>query len=236
MALPEDITTAYAALKRAHEERLAALGVTLPGLIRSGQPTKDALVLCHLYQNFGRPVTKGELTALVRRYYPGTTDVQQARHLANGKGWYILSKRRGDADTDDWPRDSYGLMSIGEAYPGFHRAAREGLLDEASWQALVVRFMRRCATCGSTEGQPNLRNPSALTTLQRGHRNPHLPLTIENCIPQCDECNRPARNYWIWDEDGRPYAVSDPGIVLRSSPEVQQRMFELLRDALDENQ
>lgn len=234
MPISPETRTAYDALKRAHERHLAALGVVLPSLIRGGNPTRDALVLCHLYNNLGNPVTKDDLTAVVRAHFPGTNDVQQARHLGNGKGWYILSKRRGDAGTEGWPRDSYALMSITKAYPGFARA-RTGVLDDASWEALLVRFQRRCATCGSEEGQSNLRNARVITTLQKGHRDPALPLSHENCIPQCQECNRPARNYWVWDNDGRPYAVADAQIVLRSSEPTQREMYDLLRDALDED-
>lgn len=111
---------------------------------KSGKFTKDALTLCYLAQNYPntKAVSKNDLTAFVREFYPDTTDVQQARHLAKQKGYYIISGTRGD---------------IGQR-------------------------------------------------LKAGH---YQPIESSNIIPQCQVCNRPDRDRWIYDKTGRVVAIAD---------------------------
>ncbi len=232
MELDKTVLDAYKALSEAHAKYLSAHGVKLPLLYYRGQPTATALTLCYLYMNLGKPVTKTALTEFVHQYRK-TNDLQAGRHLANGSGWKVLATRRRDARTREWPKDSYALTSVTEPYDGFKRA-RTGALTAEAWKTLLAEAEKRCKTCGSTEGQANFRKPAVKTELQQGHIDPHKPLTIENCIPQCQICNQPARNTWVWGKDGQPFAVADANVVLRSSPEVQKEMFELLRDTLDE--
>lgn len=232
MELEKEVLDAYAALSAAHEKYLRAYGVKLPKLSSRGVPTAGALTLCYLYMHLGKPVTKTELTEFVQKYRK-TNDLQAARHLGNGGGWNILTARRKDARTQDWPSNSYGLMSVTQPYPRF-RQSRVGTLTEEVWQAILEENQFRCVSCGSTRGQANFRNSSVITKLQQGHRDPHKDLSAENCIPQCQLCNQTARDSWVWDEDGRPFAVADAQVVLRSSEKVQREMYDLLRDALDE--
>lgn len=39
--------------------------------------------------------------------------------------------------------------------------------------------------------------------------NPALPLEFGNIIPQCQVCNRPDRDRWIYDKTGRVIAIAD---------------------------
>jgi hypothetical protein len=220
-----EIETLYDEISIAHRAQLAALGVHLPHLRKASEFTRNALVLVALYTEEQIPVTKSLLTSFVRLYYPGTNDVQQARHLANVMGWNILSGTRGDV----CPDGSYLFVNLKERYSGFTPKRQGGALDAAIWTDIQKDFQNRCATCGSVEGAPNLRNRAAKTQLQKGHMDPSKPLDSSNCIPQCQECNRPARNYWVWDEKGRPYALADPQSIERSSEEVQRAVLEILR-------
>ncbi len=220
-----EIETLYDEIAIAHQAQLAALGVHLPSLRNATQFSKNALVLVALYTEEQRPVTKSSLTGFVRLYYPDTNDMQQARHLANVMGWNILSGTRGDV----CPAGSYLLVNLEESYSGFTPERQGGALGAAIWTDIQKAFQNRCATCGSIEGAPNLRNRAAKTKLQKGHMDPSKPLDSNNCIPQCQECNRPARNYWVWDEKGRPHALADPRMIERSSEEVQRAVLEILR-------
>lgn len=111
---------------------------------KSGKFTKDALTLCYLAQNYPntKAISKNDLTSFVRQFYPDTTDVQQARHLAKQKGYYIISGTRGD---------------IGQK-------------------------------------------------IEAGH---YQPTESSNIIPQCQVCNRPDRDRWIYDKTGRVVAIAD---------------------------
>ena len=54
-----------------------------------------------------------------------------------------------------------------------------------------------------------------------GHKDPTKQLTIDNTIPQCEKCNRPDRNYFIYDNKGRVIKIANPKVVLSSSIKVQ---------------
>ena len=73
-------------------------GVVLPKLKINSKYTKDALVLIKVFEGYPNTniITKDELTKFIQQFYPNVTDVQQARHLAMQKGWYIASSSRGD--------------------------------------------------------------------------------------------------------------------------------------------
>ena len=64
--------------------------------------------------------------------------------------------------------------------------------------------------------------------LQKGHKDPSQPLTLENTIPQCQFCNRASRDYFVFDNKGRLEKISDPRFVLKSKKEVQLAMLKLL--------
>lgn len=204
--LEDELPALWQEIKQLHKQFLAEKGVKLPeGFSGSPRkPTKNGLVLMALYKYAGQIVTKSELTEMVRSFYPDTSDVQQARHLGRQGGFYILSGNRNDSHHIELRSGDYCLVSLRETYPGFiernnPRAARGG----KDFDELRARFDFRCATCGSKEGEPNFKNLSQLTALQQGHMNPNLPLSMENMIPQCSECNRAYKDKFIFDGNGR---------------------------------
>jgi len=204
--LETEIELIYNKLKKEYEKNLKSKGIKLPELRKNGVYIKDAIVLCCLYKYIGKGVSKDELTRIVRNYFPNTTDVQQARHLGKQKGWYIASGHRGDVGVEI-ANNEYCLVNLKETYPGFHatsgpRGARGG----NDFQALKEKFENRCATCGSTEGKPNFLNKNVITKLEESHMNPSLPLSLQNMIPQCQECNGAYLDKFIFDGNGR---VSD---------------------------
>lgn len=206
----EEFDSIYRSIKAVHAEFLESSGVKMPrDRGADGKPTKNALVLCALAKYLGQPVTKSELTAMVRAHYPETTDVQQGRHLARQEGWHIASGTRRDSFVSLAP-DEYMLVSLESTYPTFrgvdgHRAARTAL----DFEGLKAEYGNRCATCGSAEGEPCFLNPSVPTILQEGHMDPAKPLELGNIIPQCNECNRAYLDKFIFDGQGR---VSDINI------------------------
>lgn len=125
-------------------------------------------------------------------------------------GFYIVSSRRGNYLPEDKPppdKSSYLLVTLNEPHPAFLLARRSD--TDADFEAIKQQYDYRCATCGSREGEFNLRYKRVRTELQKGHRNPRLPLEGENIIPQCQFCNRADRNYWVYDERGRVIGVAD---------------------------
>jgi len=218
----------YDLLKKAHEDHLKPKGVGLSAFRKGGLYTQRSLALIALYIRLGQPVTKRELTEFVRKYVEGEADVQDGRHLGNTQGWYVLSAQRNDVGTETWPKDAYGLMSITDCYPGFS-GHREGSLEDSEWAQLLKKFDNRCSLCGSEEGKSNLRNKSVITQLQQGHKDPTKPLGPSNCLPQCQECNRPLGRKFIFDDKGRPKAISTADLIFKSPHNIQVEVFNLLK-------
>ena len=144
----KQIEDTYEIIKKYHTKYLKSHGVQLPSLKRGNNYTKDALVLVYLAQGYPNTeiISKTELTEFIKTYYPGTNDVQQARHLA----------------------------------------------------------------------------------AQKGHKDPSKPLAEGNIIPQCEQCNRPDRNYWIYDDKGRIISISNEKVIDTCSEELQEKIYSRL--------
>ncbi|MCS6919104.1 MAG: hypothetical protein NZM28_04985 [Fimbriimonadales bacterium] len=211
----KEVEETYALVSQLHAEYLQRGGVRLPALRnRNGNFTVDALTLVYLARGYPNTqwVSKSELTQFIRQFYPDTNDVQSARHLGMQSGFYIVSTRRGNFLPEDNPpprgrRTCYYLLrTLKEPHPAF--VAQRRLVSDTDFEEIKRRYDYRCATCGSREGESNLRYRQTRTELQQAHCNPKLPLQAENIIPQCQFCNRPDRNYWVYDKRGRVIGVA----------------------------
>ena len=107
---------------------------------KSGKFTKDALTLCYLAQNYPntKAISKNDLTSFVRQFYPDTTDVQQARHLAKQKGYYIISGTRGDIG-QKIKAGYYQLITLEKPYPSYKPNRRSGI-ESANFEELKKEF------------------------------------------------------------------------------------------------
>lgn len=232
-----EIEKLYNLIKGYHKKYLMPYGVSLPSLRRDGKFTKDALVLTYLAQGYPNTskVTKDELTDFIRQYYPEVNDVQQARHLGQQKGFYILSGTRKDNESlalGLLPKE-YWLKTLELHYPGFTHERREYKEGSDYFESLKQKYGYRCATCGSKEGEPNLRYPNTKTVLQMGHMDPSKPLKEGNIIPQCEKCNRPDRNYWVYDSKGRVTGIANERVVDKCSKDLKTRIYLRLKGQLD---
>lgn len=232
MLSKEIITKSYKEIEISWQNYLKEYDVKLPLLTVRENYSINALVLVYLYINLGKIVSKQELTNFLNSMGYVCNDVQQARHLAQQYGWYILSGTRGDLECKKYniKPGEYLLKTITEPYPSYKHMKRTESLNANSWDELKKMYNYRCATCGSKEGEYNFLYPASKTKLQQGHKNPNQPLTLNNTIPQCDFCNRASRNYFVFDNKGRVEQINDPRFVLRSSKKVQEEMLTLLID------
>ena len=161
----KDLLKYYDELKDYYENYLKQFGVKFPKLKLGGKFTKDALVLIYLYINFRKPVSKEDLTNFLSMYGERPNDVQQARHLGQQKGWYIISGQRGDIDCDKFnvKPGEYALISVEKYYPNFTNLRRTTTFDENGWEEIKRAYHYRCATCGSVENEPNIHYPNKIT-------------------------------------------------------------------------
>jgi|SRR3989338_8252768 len=222
----KEIGAQYNVIKDYHEKFLKRYGVQMPKLKSKKGYVKDALIL--IYLSIGYPktkkVSKTELTQFIRKFYPDTNDVQQARHLGAQKGWYIAAGGR-DNVVVHLKRGEYQLYTLEQPYSGFHG---HRVSDDGNWNSLKKQYGYRCATCGSVESKPNIHWQNTATKLQKSHKDPTKPLVKGNIIPQCQKCNRADRNNWVYDERGRVIKLANPSVINRSSQDVQLRVYEIL--------
>ena len=157
----------YSELSKNHEKYLKKHGVKFARLKNKDKYTKDALVLIYLYDHFKQPVSKEDLTNFLAEYGERSNDVQQARHLAQQKGWYIISGTRGDLQCKEYnvKPGEYSLISVTEYYPNFTDLKRTDNLSENEWESLKEKYDNRCATCGSKEGEYNFHYPNIITKI-----------------------------------------------------------------------
>ena len=186
------LQSVYNELKQHHTEYLKSFGVLLP----ENKATKIFFVLCYLFEHVGQVVSKTELTNYIRKFFPETTDVQYGRHLSKQKGWHILKKGEGGLRSGE-----YKLVDIKTPYPGFASARKVGL-SVGSFEELKKEYDYRCATCGDKEGEPARWFSEQKVKLHAGHMDPTKELE-NNCIPQCEECNRAYKDKFIFDVRGR---------------------------------
>lgn len=225
-----EIERLYNEIKLTWEKKLKKDNVKMPSLLSGGKYTINSLVLVFLYSKLKVKVSKQELTEFLKTMGIDSNDVQQARHLAQQSGWYILSGTRGDTECNEFGilPGEYMLKTIEEPYPSYKQMKRTENLNAESWDDLKKMYNYRCASCGSKENEPNFLYPASKTTLQQGHKDPSKPLTLDNTIPQCPFCNRASRNYFVFDNKGRVEKIYDPQFVLRSSKEIQIEMLRIL--------
>ncbi|PAF52247.1 hypothetical protein BKH44_03805 [Helicobacter sp. 13S00477-4] len=236
----EDIEDLYDLIKKYHTNYLSKNEVILPKLKnKKGKYTKDALVLILLAKDYPNTkiISKQDLTNFIRGFYPDTNDVQQARHLGMQKGWYIITGTRGE--NIKIPKGTYHLMSLEIPHPSYVQNRKTGIMND-DFEKIKKEYNWRCAVCGSQENKPHLIRKNTIVQLQQGHMNPKKDLIAGNIIPQCQICNRPDRNRWIYDKTGRVIALADTPDGMRvvlnflksTSKSIKQDIYNFLKQYL----
>lgn len=191
---------------------------------------RKELQLIFLYKYINCFVHKDMVSAFVRKYHPDAALDQQVRHLGTQDLWYVLNKGSHVPNTDMTVPSGYNyLVSIELPNPRAIEKVmrRAGRLAAHNFEELKYAYSNQCATCGITEGQKDPRNEE-IVSLQQGHMNPRLPLSLENTIPQCQYCNQTYRDYFQFNEYGRVIAVNNPRVLLKSPKDVQDEMIAVL--------
>ena len=204
------ILATYNMIQKHWKKYLEKKNVKLPLLKnKDGTYRKGALVLVRLAYNYPQTdvVSKQELTEFIKQYYPDTNDTQQGRHLSAQDGWNIISGTRGEITNFSIPHGFYKLITLKEKHPSYLEHRRTGI-DGCNFEELKKLYDYRCAVCGCREGEPHRIKKSVKVKLQEGHMNPCKDLVPGNIIPQCQVCNRPDRNRWIYDNTGRVIEIA----------------------------
>lgn len=141
------------------------------------------LPLLALYESIGLPLTQHEISEWVSSH--GGSYNKQARHLAGVDGWYLMSgnKRSTLMEHDTtMTRDQLKLESVASPNPIWleqHKLTRIYEMSLGDWEDILEAFANRgCAVCGRH-----------FLHYDKGHLNPELPMTLDNIVPMCVDCN-----------------------------------------------
>ncbi len=213
---PHELQEAWEDLRNIHTRHLAHHGVKLPNATKYHETGKSIqLAVLHYYK--GETVDKNLISEICQRDAPYLAADQQVRHLKRD-GWHLTG------------RGSHSL-NVREVSPELktNQARRQGTLNAKDFEDLKDVFGRCCATCGAEEGKTNPRYGDDIVELQRGHKDPDKPITLDNIIPQCQFCNRAYRRDFVFDDKGRVSHIADVRPVSKASKTVQKKVWEWLK-------
>jgi hypothetical protein len=187
--------------------------------------------LIYLFCQLQEPVHKDDVQTWIRENWIPKCGDQQIRHLGPQQGFSVY--RGGEVLPDGkvfgHSRSGHAMMwDFISVFPAW-KDHRSNALKESDWETKKLLFDFCCATCGSREGELNRRNKVNITTLQKGHRDPHGDMSDSNIIPQCQECNQAYRDKAVFDEQGLVCAVASPELVLNASTEVKKKILQILQ-------
>lgn len=185
----------------AYSKNLEKYGVKKISCPTATKISQSSFVLLYLIENLGKVVSKNELTQKYTQLTGiKTNDLQSGRHLGTQHGYDITNSRGGI--------DGYKLNSL-KVRKGFISNRRNVEMTDLEWEKLKKQYDYRCATCGDTENKSTRYDERKICKLQMGHMNPNKPLTLDNTIPQCAECNSQYKDKYHFNKYGRITKVNN---------------------------
>lgn len=96
-----------------------------------------------------------------------------------------------------------------------NRARRAMRVVPSDWEDLKRRYRNCCGVCNRKR-----------TTLEKGHKDPLSGDDLANLIPLCGKCNNWAGKDVVLDANGRVKALASEKLVMKSSLNVQKKIFD----------
>jgi hypothetical protein len=222
--LPCEIEKIYPALEILYDRFLKEERVKFHELKKkTGEYKGTALALAAFISYPFHFIHKDVLSKFIRDMTGNSQGDFQARHLAAQNGWNILNKNESYFGNFRTKSGFHMITDFTVAKLGYMPDRREDLIT--SFDEMKKLYGNRCATCGAKEGEAAPKNLSKLVALQRGHCDPSLPLTDDNTIPQCEECNQLYKNDFVFDLNGVAVALGTPKVFKNTSDEVRRNCY-----------
>lgn len=157
--------------------------------------TQSLYAILFLLKYKGDIVTKKELTESWNKIGYPTNDFQITRHLGLQYGYHI---EKSGSKVFGW----YRLLTLNEPHPSFIPKRRNQEFTENEWELMKSESENRCWSCGAKEGEVHYKDKTKIVSLEKGHCDPRLPLTLNNTFPQCNYCNAVYKNKFVFDKRG----------------------------------
>lgn len=170
-------------------------GVKLPKI-----GTQKYYVLKFYFINKNKILTKQQIQSYVGDCLSKQIgDLQDVRHLGKQVGFNIM--QGGEIFNGIKLKKGEYLFTGFDKTNDFYNNKKRAK-NPVDFEECKKNFDHRCATCGSKEGESH-RFTKQPTLLEKGHKNPELPLDLSNLIPQCEFCNKKYKNRFIFDDFGQ---------------------------------
>ncbi len=188
---------------------LPSSGVRLPK-----RKSQKAETLLFLYANMGKVVTKEQAEKHVfGRLDLQPRDLQSLRHLGKQDGFNILQGGQ-KYNQRTLRRGEYVLVDFASTNPFWSFSRRDE--SDLDWDSMKKKYNYSCASCGAVEGKQH-RYTKQVVVLEKGHMNPSEPMSDNNVIPQCKDCNKVAKSDLVFDQYGRVRKLTIEGILRRQN-------------------
>lgn len=228
----QKINDIYQIIKFVHETYLKDKGIKLPNLKKGEKYVQEALCLVLLFAYPLKRISINDISNWVASVigsdkHQGTI---QVRHLSSQKGWNILNKNETWNNINN-DADSHILIDFTKPKEGFSIQKRKVEITDEEFEIIKKNYHHCCATCGQKEGDFYKNNPNKKIKLEKGHRNPLLPLNIDNTIPHCEDCNQLYKNDFCFDKKGVPVSLGSEKLFMKSSSEIKSKcLLHLIRN------
>ena len=199
---------------------LPALGVRLPK-----ENTQKGQTLLFLFENKGKIISKDVAEKFVfSRLSTQPKDLQSLRHLGKQDGFDILQGGQ-EFNGNLLKRGEYVLVGFEKPNEFWGFTRRDD--SQLDWIGIKNKYKYACATCGAREGKKH-RFTKQVVILEKGHMDPSKPMTDDNIIPQCKDCNKVAKNDLVFDQYGRVRKLTLEGIMKRQTFSDLKQLKEML--------
>lgn len=222
--LPCEAEKIHSALEIMHEKFLKKKEVRFHDLKKKNETYKtNGLALIALVAYPFKFIHKDVLSKFIRAVTGNSQGDYQARHLSAQDGWNILNKNETYLGSFKTKSGFHMMNDFTVPKFGYVAGRRDDMLT--SFEEIKKYYENRCATCGAKENESAPKNPNKLVSLQKGHLDPRKPLTDNNTIPQCEECNQLYKDDFVFDKTGKAVALASTKVFRNTCITVKEQCY-----------
>ena len=222
----------FGKISKVYSEKLITHNVKLPQI-----NDNKYFQLVFLYKNMGKLIHKDVISEFVNSKNSDSSKDCQVRHLS-GSGWNVLVANDEIPGTGLKAPKGYNMLVNMEVKPAYKKniEKRKVILTSDDFEDIKRKFDYRCATCGVKEGEKHFIEIDKIVVIEQGHMDPRKAMEKGNIIPQCESCNKIYLDNFVFNEKGRIVKVNNPNFILKSDTDIQEEMFKVLDNKLNNNE
>jgi hypothetical protein len=190
--------------------------------------TQKSRMLEYFWKNKGKLVTKQEVQKHFATKFNIHSDIQSVRHLGKQDGFAVLQYGN-EWNGRSLKKGEYVFEGFNKVNHFYNKSRRiESSLD---FESKKREYKNSCASCGAKENTLH-KWTNEKVVLEKGHMDPSKEMTDDNIIPQCNWCNKIAKNKWIFDRFGFPKYMTIDGLLSHNDQQLRE-FYNILKDKFE---